>query len=191
VGDATLYWTKVAAIGQVAGAIATFLAVVIALVQSRAERSLRVRVRARLGLIVDGRGQTEVMTYEVENTGLRPVVVNGMHWATGFINVLGILPPPLRLKSAFQMPDYEWPINENFPWRLGPGESKSTHIRRQDFIDEFCQPNEHDLFRRFFWQRRPKLFWHRAGVAINTRRGIVFGRVDRNLTSALEEAYLG
>lgn len=186
-----LLWTKIAAIGQVAGALATFLAVVFALILARAERSLRVRVNARFAAIVDIHGSTSVMTYEVENIGLRPVVVTGMHWTTGFPNRFGFMPRPLQLKAAFQMPDYEWSINENFPWRLDPGESKSTHMRRQEFIESFVEPNQHDLFRQFFWQKRPRLFFHRVGVAVNTQPKIVFGQIDKSITTVLNDSYRG
>lgn len=186
-----LFWTKVAAIGQVAGAIATAAAVFVALLLSRAERQLRVRVSARFASIVDVHGQTEVMSYEVENIGLRPVVVHGMHWTTGWINRLGLLPKPLRLRSAFQLPDYAWGINKNFPWRLEPGETQSTHIRRQDFIDTMTEPVEGNLFRRLPWQRRPRLLNLRVGVAVVTKPRVVFGKVDPRLTAALNDQYEG
>lgn len=189
--EAALFWTKVAAIGQVAGAIATFAAVVVALILSRTERQLRVRVSARFGYIVDVNGHTEVMTFEVENVGLRPVVVHGIHWTTGWYNRMGLVPKIFRVQSAFQMPDYTWPINPNFPWRLSPGESQSSHIRRQDFIEGFADPAPKDLFRRLPWQRRPKLLRHRVGVGVNTRRKIILGKVDPAITEALNSAYRG
>jgi hypothetical protein len=148
-------------------------------------------VNARFATIVDAHGQTEVMSYEVENIGLRPVVVQGIHWTTGWVNWLGLLPKSLRLKSAFQMPDYAWAINKNFPWRLEPGETQSTHMRRREFIDSLTEPAEGDLFRLLPWQSRPRLLNLRVGAAVVTKPRVVLGKVDPKLTAALDDAYQG
>jgi hypothetical protein len=184
-----LFWAKVGAIGQVAGAAATFLAASIALYLARSERAFRLRVSARFAQIVDQRGAIPVLSVEVENIGYRSVRISGFFWTTGYANTLRILPKMLRIRSAHQMPDYEWAINPDFPWTLEPGESRSTHIRRADFIEGFSQPHPQDLFRRFPWQKRPELFRHRIGVGVYTKRGVYFGRVDSKVTTALTEAY--
>jgi hypothetical protein len=189
--EASLFWTKVAAIGQVAGAVATFLAVIVALYLGRAQQRFQLKVKAHFGQIVDVRGATPVMTIEVENTGLRTVRITGFGWSTGFTNTIRALPKWLRLQSAFQMPDYTWAINPPFPWILEPGEAKSTHIRRQDFIDGFSEPAPEDLFRRLPWASRKRLFRHRVWVGVYTRPTVWFGVVDPKITDALNKSYRG
>lgn len=186
-----LFWTKLAAIGQVAGAIATFAAVWVALYLAQSERSFRLRVTAKFQRIVSVGGSIRVMSIQVENVGLRTAVINGFGWTTGYANTLRILPKAFRLRSAFQLPDYEWSVNPPFPWKLEPGQSRSTHIKRENFIEAFSKPAKNDLFRRFPWQRAPKLFRHRVYVSVDTRETVYPGVVDRKVTQTLNQTYQG
>lgn len=186
-----LFWTKIAAVGQVAGAAATFLAAWVALHLARSERVFRLRVRAHFGQIVDSRGAVPVLTISVENVGHRTAIVTAFGWTTGYAFPIGILPKWLRLRSAFQFPDYEWPINPAFPWTLAPGESRSTHLRREEFIAGFAKPLDGDLFRKLPWHSRPRLFRHRVHVQVSTRPKIYYGRVHPKVSQALEESYQG
>jgi hypothetical protein len=187
--DATLYWTKVAAIGQVAGASATFFAAVIALYFARSERLIRLRVRAKFGRVVDSLGSTSAVFIEVENTGLRTARITMIGWTTGYVNYLRFLPKFLRLKSVFQIPDHDWYVNQRLPWVLEPGEAISTAFRRDDFVHNMMQPGGVSLFRLLPWRSRATLLRHRATVAVSTRRTGVFGKVDKAITKALEMAF--
>lgn len=184
-----LFWTKVAAIGQVAGALATAAAVIVALLIAQKERRFAIRVTAKFGVLVNATGSIPVMTYTIENIGLRPVEVTGMHWATGYRSWLFTLPRFLRLTSAFQLPDYEWVINQNFPWKLEPGQSKSTHMRKNEFVASFVDEPS-GLLRKVPWAKKPVLLNHRVGAGIATVRKSVLAPVDRKVTKALTEAYL-
>ena len=186
-----LYWTKIAAVGQVMGALATFFAAFLALYFSVHERALKVKVSARFGQIVDIHGSTPVMSVEVENIGIRPVIINGLYWTTGIGNRFGIVPRIFRLKSAFQITDYEWSINKDFPWTLEPGQSRSTHMRRPEFISAFETRGENDLFRKFPWSNKSTLFRHRVNVGVSTLPRVVSGTVDPKITKALIAAYGG
>lgn len=187
--DATLYWTKVAAIGQVAGAAATFLAAFVALHLARSERLIRLRVRARFGRVVDALGSTNAVFIEIENIGLRPARVTSVGWATGYANAIRLLPKALQLKSAFQIPDYEWNVNVPLPWVLEPGESKSTAFRRDNFVEHMLSPGGVSLYRLLPWRTRATLFRHRVAVGVSTRRTAMFGKVDKAVTRALEDAF--
>ncbi len=184
-----IYWAKIAALGQIAGAVATFLAVVVALILARSERSFRLRIKARYGALVDVAGQTDVMTIEVCNTGLRKVTVTGFGWTTGYVNSLLVLPKRFRLRSIFQIDDYTWHINPRFPWHLEPGETKMTHMRRQEFVDGMTERHPDNLYRKLPWSKKSKLFRHRVYVSISSIERIYFGKVDSALTSNLEERY--
>ena len=187
--DQALFWAKLAALGQIAGAAATFLAVVAALLLARAERQLKIRVSAALMHLVNQMGATPIIAVEVENIGLRKVRVTGIGWSTGFFRWLFVLPKFLRARTCHQIPDYTWAINENFPWELEPGQSKTTSFRREEFLQEFriAQPN--DLFRKLLGQKRHVLFRHRVHAGVYTKRGVVLGKVDPKLTRLLEENY--
>lgn len=187
--DPIIFWTKVGAIGQVAGAAATFLAVLAALSIATSERRFRLRVTAKMMAIHTVAGATPTVSVEVENIGNRTTRITGLYWATGYRNLFRFLPRFLRLKSGFQMIDYEWFINDNFPWTLQPGESKSTHFRRQAFLDGFAEHNENDIFRRLPLSKRYTLVNFRVGVGIYTRMGVYYGTVDRKLKVALEDGY--
>ena len=81
--DETLYWAKLSAIGQIAGAIATFSAVVVTLYLTRVERRIRIKVSAKLSQIVTQEGAVPVLSISVENIGLRKAKVEGLYWMGG------------------------------------------------------------------------------------------------------------
>ncbi len=184
-----VYWAKISALGQIAGAVATFLAVLVALQLARAERRFSLRVKARFGAIVDVKGKTDVMTIEVCNVGLRKATVVGFGWTTGYVNSFALIPKRFRLRSIFQIEDYSWPINPRFPWHLEPGETKMTHMRREDFIETMIEQHPNNLFRRLPFSKKHKLLKHRVFVSISSVERVYFGLVNDNLTHTLEDRY--
>ena len=187
--DESLYWTKIAAIGQVAGALATFLAAGVALQLGRTERQLRLRVTASFQTIVSSRQSVQVMCVQVENIGMRTARVDSFGWATGFANSLWILPSWLRLRSAHQMPDYEWVINKDFPWTLEPGQTQSTYMRRPEFLEALSAPHEQGIFRSWQVFKKPFLLRLRVYVGVATMQKVCFGTVDPKIVRALTETY--
>lgn len=184
-----LFWAKITAIGQVAGAVATFLAVLIALYLARREQSLRIRVSAGLWSIFSEGSVTPVVAVTVDNIGLRKVGITGIGWTTGFFGRIFSILPVLRARSCHQMEDYSWIINKRFPWQLEPGESRSTYFKRDEFLAEFKKAQDNDLFRRLPWLSRHVLLRHRVYTGVYTKRGIVMGKVDLKLTRLLEDNY--
>lgn len=83
--ETELCWTMVSAVGQVAGAIATFFAAAIslwiALYGRRPQLGLKVGERMIIGGLEDG---FEVIIFEVVNKGERPVHIRGIGWRTGY-----------------------------------------------------------------------------------------------------------
>src|SRR3546814_13065455 len=92
--DESLFWTKVAAIGQVAGAAATFLAAWVALYLGRTDRQFRLRVTATFQNIVSSHGSIKVMCIQVENIGMRTARIEGFGWTPGHAIVWRFLPKP-------------------------------------------------------------------------------------------------
>lgn len=188
------FWTKVAAIGQVLGATATFLAVIVALQLARSERQLRVRVTAQLGTIVNAIESTDVVSVTVQNVGLRAAKIDGFGWIGGFPSwslpkiLRWLIPKWLQQRTLYQVYDYSWAINEKFPWRLQPGESKSSYIRRSNFFDEFVKKEGETFFRRVPLTTlriavRPRVF-----AAIDTQP-ITTGRIAKPLLREMRKAH--
>ena len=128
-----LLWTKIAAIGQVAGAFATALAVAVTLWVVLSERQARVKVTAGLRLLVtQGRPDLteEVINITVVNTGLRPVSVNSIGWRTGWVRRFG--PKWARygfaMQSAAMQRDSQDP-----PYVLEPGQQKAMLVNLKPF----------------------------------------------------------
>lgn len=189
-----LFWTKVAAIGQVAGAVATFFAVVTALWIARQEQRTRVRVRARTGKVVSSHGPVSVISVSVEKVGLRSVKINSIGWIGGLPTwkfpkpLRALVPEWLSQVTLFQMPEYDWHINDNFPWRLAPGESKSTHFRYERFLSEFKGKQGAAFFRRVPLVGRTVPIRPRVYVSVDTRP-MTIGRIDQNLVEAMRKAF--
>lgn len=99
--DAMTWWAAFGAIAQAAGAVATFGAIVVALVLARAERGLLGRGRATIMLAVSGDGTPGEyeLHFELENTGMRPLVWETTSWRVGWLR-WG--PNALRYRWALQ-----------------------------------------------------------------------------------------
>jgi hypothetical protein len=180
-------WTKVGVPAQVVGSVATFLAVVVALKLAREERAIKLRVSAKFMSIISEHLDVKVMAVTVENTGHRKATVEGFYWSTGYFS--RISPRFLRAQTAMQMEDYSWAINQRFPWVLEPGDSKSTFIRKTDFLDSFKEAQDGDLFRKMPFTNRWRLFNHRVGIGVRTLPTVYLGTVDPKLTQKLEANY--
>ena len=86
-GHDASWWTAFGAIAQVAGAVATLLAVLVALWTTRGERELKGKGHARIMLEV--RHGAEYgryhVTFSLENTGLRPLTWTDVAWRVGWL----------------------------------------------------------------------------------------------------------
>lgn len=186
-----LYWTKIAAIGQVAGAIATLLAVIAALYLARSERRIRVKVAASLSRIVDARGAIQTVTVTVENIGLRTAKIDAIGWIGGVPTwrlpraVRWIVPRWLQQETLHQIPDYASLINDNFPWRLEPYESKSTHFKREDFLREFSSKQGNVFFRNIPLINKIVSVRPRVYVAVDTKP-VITGLIAQPLLTQMK-----
>ena len=85
-GHDEIWWSAVAAIGQVLGAIATFAAVSVSLWVVSTDRSLRGQGYAKILASFAGDGSPGIchLGFRVENTGIRDLLVQSISWRTGW-----------------------------------------------------------------------------------------------------------
>jgi hypothetical protein len=149
--DETLFWTKVTALGQIAGAVATFVAVLVALWIARTERRASIKVSAGLRLTFAGDGSPfeDKILIRITNHGLRPVRVSAVGWRTGWVK---FGPKWLKFQHAVQKFDHPVSLMTSPtppPFDLGPGQEVSLLLSP----DPFKKPGE--LRDTFFNRRLP------------------------------------
>jgi hypothetical protein len=132
--DETLFWTKMAALGQIAGAVATFAAVLVSLWIAQSERRAHVRVVAGLRVVMSTPAM-DVVSVLITNHGLRPVRVSAVGWRTGWFRYG---PKWLAFQQAVQQFDH--PISMisavQPPFDLGPGQDANLHIPVAPFQEQ-------------------------------------------------------
>jgi hypothetical protein len=185
----TELWTMIGALAQVAGSIATFAAVYVALKLARDERRIKLRVTAGLRAIASYNQPIKVVAITVENIGHRTATIESLWWCTGYTKGLIPFPKFMKLQALMQMEDYGWAINERFPWILEPGKSQSTFFKREDFFRQFFEPIDGDLFRKLPLRNRWTLLNYRVGVGVTTLEKIYLGNAELRLKAALEAGY--
>jgi hypothetical protein len=127
----TLVWTKWAAIGQLAGALATAAAVFISLWIVLSERRQKVRLTVGSRTIFGpGDQRRDVVIMSVTNQGFRAANIRSFGWRTGWV-AKG--PAWARYRTAIQSADVV-PESRNPPFMLEPGETASMMIRREGMI---------------------------------------------------------
>ena len=83
------WWSAVAAIGQIFGAIATFFAVFVSLWIVRTDRSLRGKGNAKIivSFARDGSPGVYHVGFIVENCGIRDFLVQSISWRVGWVAI--------------------------------------------------------------------------------------------------------
>ena len=132
--DDQLFWTIVAALGQVAGAIATFAAVVVSLCLATSARRPRVKLRVGERLIIGGGADDQrVLMFSVANVGERNVQVRTLGWQTGWFR-WG--PQWLKRQAAVQLTGGV-PGGIDPPYELLPG-AEITSVAEMGNILTYC-----------------------------------------------------
>ncbi len=134
-----LCWSMVSAIGQVAGSIGTFAAVVVSLII--AFRAGKPRIRLKVGeRLIFPIPDIHVLMFEVANAGDRPFHVRGIGWRTGWLRYG---PSCLRRKSAVQITNQVGYIaSADPPYELQPGEAKSSYRLIEDMLEGVAEREE-------------------------------------------------
>lgn len=123
--DTEICWTMVSAIGQVAGAIATFLAVIVSLWIAFHGRKPRLTLSVGERIVMGGVApDVRLLVFDVANMGERPVHVRGLGWRTGWVR-WG--PSFLRYQYALQIVD-PGPYGTPPPYELQPGDAASSMV---------------------------------------------------------------
>lgn len=132
--DPMIFWAKVAALGQVGGAIATFLAVVVSLwiALRRPRPAIRLTVTEKL-LIGGASDGVAFLAFEVTNLGERTVFVRGIGWRTGWFRKW---PAFLQSKAAVQIASgaETHGIGQEPPYELPPGQSVASYCELANLI---------------------------------------------------------
>jgi len=151
--EESILWAKVGAIGQVAGAFATFLAVCVSLWLARSERRVNVKARAGLSVLVAGDGSPfeDIISIQIANHGFQPIRVSSIGWRTGWWRYW-----PKWLKFQYAIQKLDLPVSgmsgPRPPFDLGPRQEVSIHIPPDPFKNEGDLRD--DFFNRHFpWKR--------------------------------------
>lgn len=145
--DAELYWQKIAALGQVAGAIATFGAVAVSLWVSIRSRRPRLKIRVGERLIIPGNpwdDNQNVLMFSIANVGDRTVHVNGVGWRTGWFRHG---PSYVRRKQAVQMVG-SIGLGVEPPFEVQPAAELSCYAAMENLINDSNQRIENPFFTR-------------------------------------------
>ena len=184
-----LYWAKVAALGQVAGAAATFLAVVVSLWIAYHSRKPRVRLTVNTSVIIGGMADgIRFLVFEVANLGERPVYVRGIGWRTGW---LARWSQWLARKAAVQTaPSAEmFGLGTEPPYELQPGASVSSFCDMDRMI-AFAGERKEPLFTRdwpLFGRRQTRI----RAYAYTADGHTFYVKPERTLAAALADAEMG
>ena len=186
-GPGEIYWTKVGALGQVGGALATFLAVLVSLYLAARGRRPRLKLTAGERLIITP-GQPDhvrVLSFSVANAGERPVHVRGIGWRTGWLR-RG--PAFLRTQAAVQLTG-GLGIGKEPPYEIQAGAEVSSITLLQNLLDHIQTKSGEPFFARD-WPvlgRRPT----RLRAYAYTADGHTFRvKPERSLAAKLYEAEL-
>lgn len=182
--DDQLFWSIVAAVGQVTGAIATFAAVVVSLYLATSARKPRVKLRVGERLIIGGGADDQrVLIFSVANVGERSVHVRTLGWRTGRFR-WG--PQWLKRQAAVQLTDGV-PYGTSPPYELLPGAEISSYAEMGNVLTYCRERADRPLFTRDV----PWLGRRRTAVRafVSTADGyVIHVRAERALIDALVQA---
>lgn len=148
--ETTLLWTQIAAVGQVAGALATAVAVIVSLGIVMSQRRIALDVKVGIRSIFDDATKvaTDLILWEITNTGQREVRLSSVGWRTGLIS--GRLhrwaPDFLKAQWAMQRLSTD-PACGRLPFDLMPGKNIHFFIELGVFENAISEMRN-DFFRR-------------------------------------------
>lgn len=182
--ESELFWLKVSAIGQVAGALATFLAVAVSLYIALHGRRPRLKLKVGKRMFLGGGlPDRDVIMFSVTNTGERPVHVRSLGWQTGWLR-WG--PRGWKRQLAVQMFG-ELREGTEPPYEIQPGQEVSSYIDFDSFIGRIEERDREP----FFFRRWAKLGVKRTSIwgHVYTADGhTITARVEKELAAAFHEA---
>lgn len=155
-----IYWQKISAIGQIAGAVATFLAVAVSLWTSQRSTKPKLSIKVGERLIIGTSpwdDQVRVLMFSIANVGERTAHINGVGWRTGWLR---FGPSYLRRKTAIQMVGSTG-IGKEPPFEVLPAAEASCYALMQS-VQDAAQNNVATPFFTRDWPflgRRKTVVW--------------------------------
>ena len=135
-------WNAVAAIGQVVGAVATFMAVWVSLRLARKARVPDARLKVSTVLIISpGLNDIRVLMFSVTNSGERSIHVRTVGWQTGWFKHG---PSWLKKQYAMQLTGGV-PGTPEPPFELSPANEVSTYCLMAN-VEDACRERRSDPF---------------------------------------------
>lgn len=123
----TLFWSKLASIGQIAGAIATFMAVIVSLYFSNKDNTEEISIEC--GIYDNEIGK--VIGVKFSNTGNQTAYLSEYSWRTGYAKF-----PLFFLKYSYANVDLRttWQPNQGGN-RLDPGDEKILLLKYEAWLE--------------------------------------------------------
>jgi hypothetical protein len=149
IAEQTLLWTKIAAVGQVAGALATAIAVAISLWIVISERAVKMACAVGIRIIIGSLGPScNIVSFDITNTGHRSFRISSTGWRTGW---------SIPILNRFNLPwaKYQYAIqltaddlgSPRLPMDLAPGHRTTIFTDAKRFSDQNAERRE-DFFCR-------------------------------------------
>lgn len=138
-------WNIVAAIGQIAGAVATFMAVWVSMSLARKGRMPDAKLQVSTGLIIThGEDDIRMLRFSITNIGERNIHVRTVGWQTGWLKSG---PSWLKKQYAVQMTGGV-PGTVVPPFELSPGNEVSTYCLMANVEDRCRERRANPFFTR-------------------------------------------
>lgn len=178
-------WNMVSALGQIAGAVATFAAVVVSLKLARDQGRPQVRLEVSVSTLL-GPPSFDVVSFTVINRGSRPVTINGYGWRTR-----GLRWHP---ESMWIVHDHRMMLQPELPKTLQPGEQALYLVSPTSFLSETARLRASFFRRGWFGSERPRrlygIVWTADRYTFNARasksvRALIQHRCPDQLTGAV------
>lgn len=184
-----LFWTKLAAIGQLLGAVATFAAVVVSLWIALSERRPKLKVKAGERLTIGGGlPEQRLLMISITNVGQRVAQVRTVGWQSG--HWPWQWPNFLRRQNAVQMPG-DTGLGQDPPFVIEPGQEISVYLDLDHYLARIKEQDRDPMFSRT-WPLLgliPAKAWVLAATAEGrTARGPVEKPLMRLLVEAERDA---
>lgn len=184
--DPMIFWAKVAAVGQVGGAVATFLAVIVSLWIALRRPRPAIRLTITEKLLIGGPGDgVAFLAFEVTNLGDRTVFVRGIGWRTGWFRKS---PAFLQSKAAVQIASgaETHGVGHEPPYELLPGQAVSSYCELANLI-AYGRERAEPFFTRL-WPILGRRTTRVRGYVFTAEGATFYARPAKKLLNKLAEA---
>lgn len=168
-------WDMVSALGQIAGAMATFAAVVVSLKLARDHGRPQVRLEVSLSTVL-GPPSFDAVSFTVINRGSRPVTINSYGWRTR-----GLRWSP---ESMWIMHDHRIAHQADLPKTLQPGEQAIYLVSVDSFLSETDRLRTSFFRRNWLGSERPRRLY---GIVWTADRYSFKAQAARSVRSLLQD----